>query len=634
MFYSPSPNRRKSWLRLLTVGHKKLMVAGSLVLVLFVVMLSVLGVYAYRAMQYDMSRVGAGLVNNSLFDSQGCLIASLAADDACVVSREELPQHLINAFVAREDERFFEHNGVVISSVLRSVLRNLKSMRYEQGASTITMQLTRNVYELSGKSMDRKMLEAMLAQRIERHFDKYTILQQYLSRIFYGQNCYGVKAAARHYFGKSVCELNLVECATLAGLVRAPSLFNPITSMENAMQVKKETLQRMLECEMITQEEYHQAVQNPIVLRRGTSAQDGCSSYSVMWARHELEGIQSEVPEHSGGISVVSSLNLSLQQYVENAVEAALTAVERPGAYPEAWLKDMTPEMADATRTAYSRLRRPEGLKVRGANNDLKGLLQCCALVVDARRNQRGKILALVGGRSAVDGIDRWQGKVRPGRAAAPFLFCCACLPGGEDMHIVARSTEVTGERLGYDVVRSFYESLKLRHLEIPEREQALYLYNGMFQMRRLDLARLLFCLQNEGRGYRLSMVNAIWNSNRQLIYNYEPEKSPEYIRRESATAISSLPPFRVTEGEPVTMNETLPEGCGQWTMVFRNRGVCTFVWMGFDDASHPLATARELRPLLSRASMNLAREIFDKARAELRAQQQKTEAAKPTPAS
>ncbi|MEE1266567.1 MAG: hypothetical protein UHH87_09795, partial [Akkermansia sp.] len=249
-------------------------------------------------------------------------------------------------------------------------------------------------------------------------------------------------------------------------------------------------------------------------------------------------------------------------------------------------------------------------------------------------RNHRGKILALVGGRSAADGIDRWQGSVRPGRAAAPFLFCCACLPGGENMHIVARSTEVTGERLGYDVVRSFYESLKLKNVEIPAREQALYLYNGMFRMRRLDLARLLFCLQNEGRGYRLSMVNAIWNQNRQLIYNYEPEKSPEYIRRESATAVSSLPPFHVTEGEPVTMNETLPEGGGQWTMVFRNRGVCAFVWMGFDDASHPLASARELRPLLSRASMNLAREIFDKARAELRAQQQKAEAARQTPAS
>lgn len=629
MFYSPSPNRRKSWLRLLSVGQKKIMAVGALLLVLFVLCLSVLAVYGYRAMQYDLERVNAGVNSSSLFDAGGSLISSLADDDSSLVTRAELPQHLINAFVAREDDKFFEHNGVVISSVLRSVLRNLRSMRYEQGASTITMQLTRNVYELSGKSLDRKMLEAMLAQRIERKYDKYTILQQYLSRIFYGQNCYGVKAAARHYFGKAVAELNLVECATLAGLVRAPSLYNPVTSMKRAMQVKKETLHRMLECEMISEEECRQAVEAPIVLKRGASIDDGCSSYAVMWARHELEDLRSDLPEHSGGISVVSSLNLPLQQYLENAVESALSAVEHPGRYPESWLAGKSPEAADALRKGYARLRRPEGLKVRGENNDLKDVLQCCALVVDARRNHRGKILALVGGRSMTDGIDRWQGKVRPGRVAAPFLFCCACLPGGDDMHIVSHSTEVTGERLGYDVVRSFYESLKLP-IQIPAREQALYLYNGMFSIRRLDLARLLFCLQNEGRGYRLSMINSIWNSNSQLIYHYEPEKSPEYIRRESATAVSSLSPFRVTEGEPITLNETLPEGCGQWAMVYRERGVCAIVWMGFDDASHPLATARELRPLLSRAALNLARELFDKARAELRASQQKNVTASP----
>ena len=198
-------------------------------------------------------------------------------------------------------------------------------------------------------------------------------------------------------------------------------------------------------------------------------------------------------------------------------------------------------------------------------------------------------------------------------------------------MHIVARSTEITGRRLGYDVVRAFYDSLKLP-VELPGREQELYLYNGLFQIRRVDLARLLFSLQNEGRGYRLSMVNTIWNSNRQMIYNYEPEKSPEYIRREGATAVSSLPPFHITEGEPVTMNETLPEGSGQWAMAFRPRSVCTFVWMGFDDATNPLASARELRPLLSRAASRLAREVFDKARAELRARQKA--AATPQPAS
>ncbi len=622
MFYSPSPNRHKSWFRILSIGQKKLLAVGSLLGGVLVAVLVVLGIYGYRAAQYDLNQVVAGVGNSVLYDSQNRPIASIAEENSQFVPRNELPKALVNAFVAREDENFFEHGGVVFSSVLRSVWRNLMSWRYEQGASTITMQLTRNVYELSGKSMDRKLLEAMLAQRIERKYDKYTILEQYLSRIFYGQNCYGIKAAARHYFGKQVKELNLVECATLAGLVRAPSLYNPVRSMENAQRVKRETLQRMLECELITQEECQQAMDSPIVLNQGKGDEDICSSYSVMWIRHELESLRSEIPEHSGGISVVSSLNLPLQQYLEKAVEEALTAVESPGHYPAAWNEDKTPQEAEAAAKAFARMKRPQGLKMRGEDNDLTDLLQCCVLVVDARRNQRGKVLALVGGRSAVDGRDRWLDKVRPGRVAAPLLFCCACLPGGDDLHIVARSTEVTGLRLGYDVVRSFYESLKLP-MEIPSREQERYLYNGMFSLRRIDLARTLFCLLNEGRGYRLSMVNTVWNSNRQMIYHYEPEKSPEYIRRESATAVASLPPFHVTEGEPVSMNETLPEGSGQWAMVYRPRGVCAFVWMGFDDSSHPHASARELKPLLSRAASNLAKEVFERARQELRAQQQ-----------
>lgn len=621
MSFVSTPNRRKRWYRLLTIGQKKLIFICVLLGLLLVAVFTVLGIYGYRAMQYDLNRVSSGLSSSMLFDSANRPIASLADDGDAFVSRDELPKHLVNAFVAREDENFFEHDGVVLSSVLRSAIRNLMSMRYEQGASTITMQLTRNVFELTGKSMDRKMLETMLALRIEYRYDKYTILEQYLSRIFYGQNCYGIRAAARHYFGKQVRDLDLVECATLAGLVRAPSLFNPVRSMSSARKVKAETLQRMLECGMITQEQCNEATAAPIVLKKGAETEDTASSYAVMWTRHELEEMGEELPDHAGGIAVVSSLNLPLQQYMEEAVEKALTAVERPGLYPEAWLAGMTPENAEATRAAFAKLRRPKDMKVRGENNDLKGLLQCCVLVVDARRNHRGKVLALVGGRSATDGRDRWQDKVRPGRAAAPFVFCCACLPGGENMHIVARSAEITGRQLGYDVVRSFYDSLKLP-IELPAREQELYLYNGLFQMRRLDLARLLFCLQNEGRGYRLSMVNDVWNSTRRLIYHYEPDKSPEYIRRESARTVAELPPFRISDGEPVILNETLPEGGGQWAMVYRPRGVCAFVWMGYDDPASPFATAREMRPLLSRAALNLAREVFTKARAELRAQQ------------
>ena len=628
MSFISTPNRRKRWYRLLTIGQKKLIVLGSLLGLLVIAISSVLGVYAYRAHQYNLDRVSSGLGVSMLYDAANRPIASISDEDKRFISRDELPKHLVNAFVAREDESFFDHGGVVITSVLRSVVRNIMSMRYEQGASTITMQLTRNVFELSGKSMDRKLLEAMLALRIESQFDKYTILEQYLSRIYYGQNCYGIKAAARHYFGKEVRELDLVECATLAGLVRAPSLFNPVRSMSSARKVKAETLQRMLECEMITQEECNEATAAPIVLRKASEQAESESSYAVMWTRHEMEELGSDIPEHSGGIAVVSSLNLPLQQYLENAVETALTAVEKTEIFPEAWLEGATGEAADAIRKSFSRMKRPEGLKVRGMDNNLDGLLQCCALVVDSRRNHRGKILALVGGRSIVDGRDRWQDKVQPGRVAAPFLFCCACLPGGDDMHIVARSTEVTGVRLGYDVVKSFYDSLKLP-LVLPKREHERDLYNGLFPMRKLDLARLLFCLQNEGRGYRLSMVNTVWSSNKQIIYNYEPEKSPEYIRRESATAVSALPPFRLSEGEPITMNETLPNGGGQWVMVYRPNSVCVFVWMGYDKAGTPEAQSGRLRALLSRAAMNLCREIYNQARTELRAAAQKPDAGK-----
>ncbi len=631
MSFSSSPNRRKHWYHLLSIGQKKLVIICSVMGVLLVGVCCVLAIYGYRAMQYDLNSVANGAKSSILYDSANRTVAAIADDGDSFVSRDELPRNLINAFVAREDESFFEHDGIVLTSVLRSFIRNVISMRYEQGASTITMQLTRNVFELSGKSMDRKLLEAMLALRIEQKFDKLTILEQYLSRIYYGQNCYGIKAAARHYFGKQVRELDLVECATLAGLVRAPSLYNPVRSMDKARAVKAETLQRMLACEMISQETCNEAMAAPIVLKRGSASAESGSSYAVMWTRRELEDLANEIPEHSGGISVVSSLNLPLQQYLELAVEKALTSIEQPGIYPDAWVAGLSPEQAESERKSFAKLARPKDLKVRGESNDLKGLLQCCVLVVDSRRNHRGKVLAMVGGRSAVDGLDRWSGRVRPGRAAAPFLFCCACMPGGADTHIVARSTEVTGRRMGYDVVRAFYDSLDLP-IEYPSREQELYLYNGLFQMRRVDLARLLFCLLNEGRGYKLSMVNNVWNSNQQLIYHYEPEKSKEYIRREGATAVSELPPFHVSEGEPVTMNETLPEGSGQWSMVFRKGSICTFVWMGFDDSSHPLASSREMRFLLSRASSRLAREIYNEARSE-RKKSQSTKEQPATPA-
>lgn len=621
MFYSREANRRKHWYRLLTIGQKKLLFLFGSIVILAAAFLSVLVVYTWRAMQYDMALVTSGSGVSMLYDSQNKPVSSLAGNEGEYVPWEQYPRNLVNAFVAREDENFFEHGGVVYSAVLRSLLRNIVSMRYEQGASTITMQLTRNVFELHDKTLNRKLLEAILAQRIERHYDKKVILSQYLNRIYYGQNCYGIGEAARHYFGKAVSQLNLVECATLAGLVRAPSLCNPRRSMENAMGVKRETLARMLELEMITPEQCKEAVKAPIVLSGETEESAPGGSYATMWANRELETLRATLEEKGGGIAVVSNLNLNLQQYLEGAVEKALTSVEMPGRYPDAWLSlpGVDKETAEARKKAFTTARRPASFRVRGSGNDMEGLLQCCVLVVDARRNHKGNILAVVSGRSAHDGVDRWQMDLQPGRAAAPLLFCCACLPGGDSHHIVARSTEVTGDRLGYDVVRAFFDSLKLG-IDLPSRENERNLYNGLYRLRRVELARLLFDVLNQGRGYRLGLIHTIWSRGQKPLYVYEPEKAPEYIRRESAVAVAGLPPFVCSEGSPVTLNETLPGKGGQWSVVFNDRGVAVFVWMGFDNPEIPAAAAPEMRRLLSGAALNLAREMHTRAREELKA--------------
>lgn len=618
MFYAQGINRRKRWYRMLTIGQKKLFLLFGFLLAAIAVALGVLLVYTERANRYDLKRVLSCNGSSMLFDSNNQPIAALGCDEGNYATWGQLPENLIKAFVAREDERFFSHDGIVWSSVLRSLLRNVESGRFEQGASTITMQLVRNVYELQGKTIDRKLLEAMLAQRVEGAYGKETIFTQYLNRIYFGCSCYGIADAARYYFGKPVSKLNLVECATLAGIVRGPSIFNPVHSMDSAMEVKKETLTRMLEMESISREEYDAAVRAPIVLSHGTTAGMAAqaSTYPTMWAQKELESLQPYLKDSNGRFSAVSSLDLGLQQYVEEAAEQAMQAVERRKYFPEPWLSQLHGDSEEKGRLAkvFTEAARPARLKSRGESNLLENVLQCCVLVVDNRNGKRGNILAVLSGRSAADGIDRWRATFQPGRVAAPLLFCVACMPGGDDCHIVARSAEVTGMRLGYEAVRSFYDSLGLG-ITFPPREKAADLYNGLFDMSRLDAARLLFDLQNKGRGYKLSLIKTIWNSNNLPLYVYEPEKASEYIRRESATSVARLSPFICKEGRPVILNETLPDGGGQWTMVCHDRSVCVFVWMGLDDPQTAAAQSKELPPLLNRAALYMARDIYDKAR-------------------
>lgn len=600
---------------MLTVGQRKLWVIGIVLAFLLVAFLTFLVIYSVRAAAYDISLVGKNLRGSVLYDSQHRVAAMLSEHEDTPIRWEELPENLINAFIAREDAHFFDHGGVVYSSFVRSILRNVSSMKYKQGASTITMQLTRHVFELQGKTLDRKLLEIALTNRVESNYDKRTILCQYLSRIYFGQGCYGVREAASYYFGKSVCDLSLDESAMLAGIVRAPSLYNPKRNIKMAHKVRQETLARMLELGMITEEQYHKADSTPITLYDPSegAAAGSANSYPALWANAELESLPEVQEEQGQGMSVVSHLNLPLQQYMEEAVQQAIAAVESPGKFPEAWKAS---EAAENQAKFFAKAKRPTWMKGnKGATK-----VQCCALVVDSRMNHRGNVLAVVSGRDTTDKEDRWQGVVQPGRAFAPLVFCCACLPGGNAHHIVAHSAQVTGSRLGYPVVRSFFDSLSL-DTELPDQAHEEDLYNALFPIKRIDLARVLFDLQNMGKGYKLNLISSVWSQGQRLLYAADQEKAPEYIRRESAVAVSHIPPFRYREGEPIILHEELPDQGGYWSMVFNDRGVAAFVWMGVEttEQSAPQLSS-EMRQLLSQAALLLARDLHSAARKELRA--------------
>ena len=211
-----------------------------------------------------------------LYDDQGNQIRKLAAPDAnrLPVTLEQIPVELQHAVVAIEDERFYEHNGIDVRGILRAGVKALTSGDFSEGASTITQQLLKNNVFTNWTSestqlerFTRKFQEQYLAIQVEKKTDKDTILENYLNTINLGAGAYGVQAAARQYFDKDVWDLNLSECATLAGITQNPTKFNPILNPDSNKKRRKEVLQHMLDQNYITEEPYKEALEDDVYSR-------------------------------------------------------------------------------------------------------------------------------------------------------------------------------------------------------------------------------------------------------------------------------------------------------------------------------------------------------------------------------
>lgn len=267
-----------------------------------------------------------------VFSSEGLLIAEFGEKRRVPVEFEAIPPQLIDAFLAAEDDRFFEHPGVDYQGILRAAYSLAMTGEKTQGGSTITMQVARNFFLSREKTYLRKLNEIILALQIEQTLSKQEILALYLNKIYLGSRAYGVGAAAEVYYGKKLEQLSLPEMAMIAGLPKAPSASNPIANPERAVQRRNYVLSRMLDVGFIDEEQYQQAVQEPVTARYHGRDVEVYAPYIAEMVRTELikkygEGI------YTDGLKVHTTINSVHQRAATQALQNALLAYDRRHGY-------------------------------------------------------------------------------------------------------------------------------------------------------------------------------------------------------------------------------------------------------------------------------------------------------------
>ena len=360
----------------------------------------------------DVDRLKAYMPDqaSTIIDHRGREVGKLFLTRSIIVSIDSLPEYVPNAFIAMEDKRFWEHNGIDWHRVFGAAYRNIKAFGVREGSSTITMQLARNIFPdrlpMHQRTMLRKFAEARVARAIERKYSKQEILSLYLNQIYFGNGAYGIEAAAQEYFGKHAKELALSQAAMLAALPRAPSRMNPRNDRELALQGRKTVLQRMVDQKLITREEADKADHAKLRLRHGNTRANQPAPYFVEAVRQVLEEQLGDVI-YTEGLTIYTTLDIALQRTLEQELAAQLRAIES-GAYGTFRHTTYAMERADTSD-----------------DDSATRYLQTAAVFMDTRT---GDVRALVGGRSFDDSeYNRaLYAQRQPGSAFKPFVYAAA----------------------------------------------------------------------------------------------------------------------------------------------------------------------------------------------------------------
>src|SRR5438093_141953 len=362
--------------------------------------------YGTWAQTFDMKNVGEMPERSTVYDVDGKIYSRLAGANRLKVSLREISPYFITAVMAREDTRFYEHKGIDWRGVLRALTRDILSMSAKQGASSLTMQLARNSLPLGGRTFSRKLLEAMVALRIEREFTKQQILELYMNRIYFGTGCYGVETASQAYFGKNASKLNLSEAALLAGLIRSPNRFSPLKNPQGATMQGNAVLDRMVALKKITPAQAEQAKIAKITPhpKRLPFIQE---NYAMDAVQRDLSQLLTQDQIDNGGMSIYTTLDPGVQNAAQDALEKQLTKIEHQSNFHHPLKASYKP---------------PEN----GEGDSSMPYLEGAVVVID---NGSGGIRALVGGRDYAQ--SKFNRALAPanrqvGSAFKPFVYTVA----------------------------------------------------------------------------------------------------------------------------------------------------------------------------------------------------------------
>jgi len=477
---------------------------------------------------------------SQIFDYKGNLITNVyATENRIYVKLSDISPIAVKAVLAQEDKRFYEHGALDYKGILRAIFVTITSGgKRIEGASTITQQLARTMFLTLDRTIDRKVKEALLAIELEKRFTKDQILEMYLNQVYFGSGAYGIEQASLTYFGKHAKDLDLAEAALLAGIIQAPSEYNPYANFKYAKAAQKEVLDKMLSYGMITEEEYKKALSEEIKLTNKSPEKDNMG-YAIDYVKDFVASKFGSTMLYAGGLKIYTTIIPDLQKAATKAIDEVLTKAESDNIFPK-------------------------------GKKDSKGVIQPQAALTAIDANT-GAILAMVGGRDYDNTkYNRTVALKQPGSSFKIFDYTAGILYGSitpssiilSENYSVGNWTphEWEGAYFGYLSVRDALNessnvcavktalSVGLDRVILTARKFGITtplnpypsLAIGSFEIKQLEMANAYATLGNGGTYHEPFIVTKILSSDGRVLYEHK-DKSYRAVPEDVAYIMNNL---------------------------------------------------------------------------------------------